>query len=184
MASQSNSNSSHSVAEIKKLFVGADGKVSYTCAECGRTKEIDVSKYLNLNKEIRFKSKCPCGDQKRLLVERRDSFRKNTQLSGLYLYEKNTDEMAGNANSAMIKKPIEVVNLSSSGLRFRIMEKHRLKVGDTGIAEFVLNNKHRTLISQKVEIKNIKDDEVGARFCFVDLAVADFKHINFYLFNE
>ncbi len=173
-----------SVSEIKKLFVGPDGKVNYTCPQCGRTKAFDVSKYFNIDKEIRLKSKCSCGYQDRILVERRESFRKNTRMSGVYLHEKKTDVKEIAATGMFRKRSIDVINLSSTGLRFRIMDRHYLKVGDIGIAEFVLNDKHRSLISQKVEIKNVNGNEIGARFCLIDPTIGDFRNINFYLFNE
>lgn len=179
-----NSGNNQAESEITKLFVGSDGKVNYTCPGCGRTKTLDVSKFLELDKEIRLKSKCPCGHQGRLLVERRKNFRKKTSFPGVYLYERKPDNTDIQTGSLFRRKAIEVVNLSNTGLRFKILGSHHLKIGDVGVAEFVLQDNNKSLIRQKVEVRNINKDEVGAQFCHIDPAVSDFRNINFYLFNE
>jgi len=176
--------SPQSDSAVRKLFSGPDGEVNYTCPQCGRSKTMDISNYFNLDRKIRFKIKCPCGYEERIMVERRDCFRKNTLISGVYLYERKPERIDIGTNRLFKRKPIEVINISSTGLRFRIIENHHLKVGDIGIAEFVLNDRNQSLIRQKVEIKNINNEEIGARFCLIDLSIGNFRNINFYLFNE
>lgn len=172
-----------------KLFANHDGKASFTCPQCGRSKIFDVSEYIKAGKAVRFKCRCACGYNTPLLLERRKYYRKNTRLPGVYFLNKKERE---NSDLSSIDfsycktgtgKKMEVVNLSRTGLQFRTNGIPEFDIGDVITVEFVLDDKNRSLISKKVKIIRINGTEVGTEFFSPNSADSDSTAINFYLFN-
>ncbi len=137
----------------KKVFIGPDNQATFVCPECGKTKTIDASQYKNIKKTVRLKRKCACGHSYIALLERRKFYRKEVRLPGFYIRESDPD-----------KRPMTVRDLSRSGLKIEVPELGNLQLGDKLSVEFRLDNVHKTQIKKEVEIKTIKDLELGTEF--------------------
>jgi c-di-GMP-binding flagellar brake protein YcgR len=176
--------------QVDKLFANHEGKASFTCPQCGRSKIFDVSAYIKTDKAVRFKCRCACGYKDLVLLERRKYYRKNIGLPGVYFLnkkEREKSDLSGIDFSYCKKgtgKKMEVVNLSRTGLQFRTNGIPEFDLGDVITVEFILDDKNRSLISKKVKIIHINGkDIIGADFFSPDSTDSSSTEINFYLFN-
>lgn len=178
------------MSQNNKLFVNREGKTTFTCPQCSRSKSIDVSGYIKKKKAIRVKCKCTCGYTGVFLLDRRDQYRKKTSLLGAYFL--NREEIKASDlpgidyfyHDIENNKKIEVTNLSRTGLRLRTKEPHKLNLGDIITVDFFIDDKEKSFISKKVKVMNIDEKNVGAEFCSLAPSDKAFKAINFYLFNS
>lgn len=157
----------------ERVFITNNNMATFTCRRCEKTKTIDVSQYKHLNKAIRVKLKCPCGYSYTAILERRGSYRKKTNITGLYFkIVSGKKEMRGN---------IIIKNISRYGLKLKFKEKPNLEIEDKLLVEFKLDNNMKSLIRKEVIIRNIDDKCIGVEFCSVNSSNEYDKAIGFYL---
>ena len=157
----------------ERVFITDNNMATFTCRQCEKTKSIDVSQYKHLNKAIRVKLKCPCGYSYTVILERRGSYRKKADITGLYFkIVSGKEESRGN---------MTVKNISRYGLKLNFREKPNLEIGDKLLVEFKLDNNLKSLIRKEVIIRNINDKCIGAEFCSVNESNEYDKAIGFYL---
>ena len=114
------------------------------CPSCSVSKTFELSEYRNLAKAVIFRIKCKCGYTKPVLLERRENFRKQTDLSG----------------SILTHCPDE------NGICFQIIDEPFLifKPGDALFVRFKLNERHQDQIEKEVVIRNYNEPFFGAEF--------------------
>lgn len=144
----------------EKVFITDDNKATFVCPNCKKTKTVDISPYKNLNKMIRIKLKCSCGNSHTVLLERRKHYRKKTNVPGEYT-QVNSGEKK---NSGMMT----VKDLSRTGLKIQLDEKSNFKIGDRLMVSFHLDDKNQSPIRKEAVITNMKDSFVGVQFCRLD----------------
>ncbi len=105
-----------------------------------------------------------------LPLDRRKFYRKITNLSGIYISEKEGT-----------RGQITVIDLSMGGLKFKVNVKPASSVHDQLLVEFHLDNKSRSLIREWVIVRSIVDLQVGTKFVSFDPAGSTEKNIHFYL---
>jgi hypothetical protein len=149
----------------EKVFVSEKRTATFVCPECKRTKTTDVSAYLKSDKLIKVKCRCTCGHAYSALLERRKFFRKETSLPGVYTSVKKE------------RRPMTVMNLSRTGLKFKLHASDTLKAGDRLVVEFNLDDPQQSLIRKEVIVKNIKNSNIGAAFVSTD----EYDKLGFYL---
>lgn len=157
--------------EEKKVFVNDDGIAVVTCPECNTSKNMDARKYKKLDKAVRAKCKCKCGNTFGVLLERRKFFRKAVNLSGKFTIknEKGSGSM-------------KVEDLSRTGLNFKVNLPPRFKINDKVIVEFHLDDKQRTFITKEATIKIISGMKIGAEFNTVSSSDIEYdKALGFYM---
>jgi len=157
--------------EEKKVFINDEGIAVVTCPECNTSKNMDARKYRKLDKAVRAKVKCKCGNTFPVLLERRKYFRKSVNLKGKFTVksEKNSGTM-------------KVDDLSRTGLHFTVNLPPRFKVDDKVIVEFDLDDKKQTFISKETIIKTISGMNIGAEFNTVSSSDIEYdKAIGFYM---
>lgn len=161
---------------ISKVFIGREKRLSFTCPRCHLSKSVSADRFANIQRAARIKVRCHCGHHYRVDLEKRKYYRKAAKLSGTYAPADDTNHLG------RIIKPITVVNISRSGLRFKTLGKPQIGIGDRLWIEFKLDNRERTRIKKKADVKNIDGDFVGVEFVTVSTSDSSDKAIAFYLF--
>ena len=117
---------------------------------------MDVSQYAALDKTVKVKSKCPCGNVWTSILEKRQQFRKAVSLPGTFKRVGATDQMSeGN---------MVVVDLSMTGLKLKMNFSPPFTAGDLLDITFQLDDNRRTTISKKVKVMNVNGEYVGVAF--------------------
>lgn len=142
-----------------------EAEVSICCPGCKALKAVPLSKFKGLEKT--YLAKCGCGHTFNLFFEKRRSIRKNTVLDGSCAVK-----------SSMQDFPIQVVDLSNSGLCFVKRDYAQVKKDDEVIIKFTLDTPHRPVITCQGRVRNVKKDRVGVELTSVDGNKRDF---GFYL---
>lgn len=158
---------------MQKAFVSSNNKVTFSCPACRHTRTVDVAKYKTLEKAVRIKVHCPCGNDYPVMIERRKQFRKVVSLPGNFTRIYN-GRRAG--TGSMVVKDV-----SRNGLLIRVSDVAHMKVGDILEVEFKLDDNKRSLIVKEVIIRKIIGYDLGTEFLSVDPGNASDKAIGFYL---
>ncbi|NNF98916.1 MAG: PilZ domain-containing protein [Desulfobacteraceae bacterium] len=156
----------------QKIYITQQNTATFLCPGCQRSTTADVTKYANTDKKVVVSVKCACGHAFRVQLEKRRKYRKGTDLAGtytLFLSDKNVD-----------KGSMKVVDISATGLKLVLNVDRKMAVGDKMDVQFRLNDKKRTLIEKRVEVRNIIKNKIGVSFSAND--VAD-PAIGFYLLS-
>jgi hypothetical protein len=153
-------------------FITSQNRAKLECPKCQRSKIIDASKYSKLDRKIKIRVRCPCGNKFAVLLERRKQYRKETNISGSFIHY-----IDGKATSRGL---MTVCDLSLTGLKFRVDYEHLFSVGDVLEVRFLLDDAQRTLMHKKVIVKNIKMPFIGTEFPITE---REDKALGFYLFK-
>ena len=157
---------------MTKIVYPARSKMAtIVCPKCQKSKTVDVSKYLELDKVVKVNLKCSCGYSNSYLLEKRKRSRKETDLPGSYNRYADGKQMGGGL--------MRVKDLSSIGMKLQVDADHDLEVGDLIQVEFHTDDAQRALIKKKVIIRNINGRIVGTEFA--PMEGLD-KALGFYLF--
>ena len=138
----------------EKVFIGDDGKVTFICPECKRSKTTHASNYKHSETAVKVNCKCACGHAYSVLLERRKYIRKNLNLRGIY-YLMTRDE----------RGMMTVIDMSRSGMKIRLEVERSLALGERLALEFRLDDKEKSLIRREVFIRSVKGALVGVEFC-------------------
>jgi len=148
-----------------KIFVDKNNLATVICQSCGHAKQLDVTKFINLNKTLRCR--CKCGKSFLCTLEFREYFRKKTKLSGHFTFLRDH-----------LQHKIIVNNVSHSGINFSMLTVCDIKIGDMLEVIFTLDDTNKTVIRKQVEVKSANNQLIGC--CFTDTQSYD-KELGFYL---
>jgi hypothetical protein len=155
-----------------KVYITSKQMATFICAQCQKSKTVDVSKYASLDKVVKVKVTCPCGYRYTAILEKRKKYRKQTNLPGTFVRLVDGRRVGG---GLMIVK-----DLSTSGLKIHTNAQHNCTVGDAVLVEFTLDDTHRTSIRKKVLVRNVQGKYIGTEFAPTE---AIDKALGFYLFS-
>lgn len=159
-------------AMIEKVYIASTKKATFVCPKCQKSKTVDVSEYVGLDKIVRVKVKCPCGHAYTSILEKRKRYRRETNLPGSYHRY---------VNGKLVRGGIMIVkDLSTIGMKLKIDVDHECVVGDIVVAEFHTDDAQRAFIKKKVIIRNIDGSIIGTEFAPTE---GIDKALGFYLFN-
>jgi hypothetical protein len=133
------------------FYVDDANQATVVCPKCGFAKQIDITKYKDLQKKL--KAKCKCGEVFKFTIEFRKHYRKNVRLPGEYSVRES-----GESGEVIIE------NLSLGGVQFTTLKQHRMSANNTVTLKFRLNNPARTEIHRSAKIMWIKGHNVGTQF--------------------
>ena len=153
-----------------RVFVSKDKITSFSCPKCGRSKNQDVTSFLNLDREIKAKIRCKCGNTFKIVLERRNYYRKQVDLVGAYWIKEKG-----------LSRDLVIKDISRNGIKFHVNIKPTFTIGDKIWVEFRLDNYQKTMILKRVIIRSIKDGDVGVEFLNVESENAGDIAIGFYL---
>jgi len=135
----------------QKIFITRDEKAVFSCPECGKSRQMDVSKFSIVDKEVKLKCTCTCKHVFSITLERRKYIRKEVYLSGVLIL--------GNK-----KYPINVIDISKFGLKIRTKGLLDLHLEDRVVLEFALDDPDRSKVSKEATIKKIDQTNIGVEF--------------------
>lgn len=159
---------------MKPLHVSSKNTVRIECSDCKKAKIVDVSEYIQTDKKVTVKIKCPCGNAFVSYLNKRKQYRRATKLKGTY-------SIISKSNDKSVKK-LKICDLSATGMKIKIEPDENLSVGDNLIVEFLLDDVHASFVRKKVTIRNILSEYIGVEF---DRSQEIGKALGFYLyFNE
>lgn len=141
---------------IQKVFVSKNRTANVTCPKCKKSVIKDVAGFMGLDRAVRLKYTCPCGEAFPLLLERRTYVRKQVNLKGR-LFGQAKD--GGQQIVDMLVKDI-----SRYGLKIKLLKKAELLVNQKVVIEFELDDKNKSLVNKEIKIRNFKPPHVGADF--------------------
>ncbi len=188
------------MSEIKEITLNEKNMADIRCSKCLKNRSVDMSKYITMDRSIRFKAKCSCGHSDTVFLNRRDKFRKQTDFFGIY-----TNISSGQEGQ---KGEMTVLDVSRAGLRLEISHvklkikdhdvsvitseqvtfEHKIKkpvdeinVGDKLFVEFRLDDTKKTLIKKEVIIRWMKMPYIGVEFSSQSLYDGS---LGFYMMDE
>ncbi len=162
------------IDKLQKVNINHDNTATFVCPKCRRSKVVDVSKYLGLERIVKAKMRCVCGYQYIALLDKRKFYRKPVKLKGTY------SRLIGDI--ARDKNPLEIDGLSRTGLSGRFYG--HLETGHRVLVEFALNNAQRTLIQKESKVIIVNGDKVGVEFLSsLNPSDEQDKALGFYLMN-
>ena len=179
---------------FEKIYVHSDRLATLICPRCGKAKTIDVShlmkKERSVDIRVRFRCRmcterpsvpeggdsngegCAGGVCVHATLERRKYYRKKVKLAGLVVLRRKN-----------IRVNVTLLEISKRGITFDVNDPKLLGEGDEAIAEFRLDDSHRTLVRRNVTIRKIREKTVGAQFVGDDCVVPYDKALGFYLMS-
>ncbi len=141
---------------IETIYAGEDDAVMLSCASCGKSRRIDISKFKKRNGVVKGKIRCPCGHSQPFLLERRQFTRKPVRLKGS-LKQINTE-------TAVSMGEIEILDISRSGMKLNVPVPHGLKIDAQVIIEFHLDDGKKSFIRKRAWVKMANESIVGIAF--------------------
>jgi hypothetical protein len=143
---------------VEKLYKDENWTATIKCPNCRFSKAFELSQYRTFSKAVRLRISCRCGYTKSVLLERRENFRKQTDLSGSILTH------CPDENKFLYA--IKIKDLSVNGICFKIIDKPFLifEPGDTLLVRFKLNERHQDQIEKEAVIRNYNEPFFGAEF--------------------
>ena len=157
---------------VEKVFISSSNTATFVCPNCENTTTVDVSKYAQIDKQVKVNIRCRCGHAFVATLEKRRKYRKKTNLPGTYSHQTSD----GNIDKGLMT----VEDISSTGLKLRLNVKRPFQAGDRLEVEFNLDDKRRTPIKKVVIVKNAHANYVGVSFRPND---PDDPALGFYLLN-
>ncbi len=156
----------------EKVYIASTKMATFVCPKCQKSKTVNVSKYADLDKNVKVNVRCPCGYAYVSILEKRKRYRKETNLPGSYTRYVDGKQIAG---GLMIVK-----DLSTFGMKLQIDTANDCEVGDLIQVEFHTDDAQRASIKKKVIIRNINGTIIGTEFAPTEGVD---KALGFYLFS-
>ncbi len=144
----------------------------FTCSKCRRTKAVDVSNYIKLEKIVRFNFECLCGNRYAAILEKRKQHRRETNLHGTFVQFVDEKEV--------YRGFMTVCDLSLTGMKLKVNVEHCFSIGDLLQLEFQLDDMDRSIINKKVLIRYFNFPFLGTEFHYKETIDKD---LGFYLFK-
>lgn len=141
----------------ERIFANQDGTTTIICPQCGKLKQADVSKYLELKSTVRLKCRCICGHCYVAELERRRYIRKKSNFAGHFVRTSNAR-----------KGIMTVCDISRSGLKLRINGTEQFLIGEELSVEFRLDDTLRSIVKKDVIVRKIESTFVGVEFNSMD----------------
>jgi hypothetical protein len=140
----------------ERVYISKNNTATFVCPNCENTTTADVTRYAKMDKTVHVNIKCRCGHAFQAVLEKRRRYRKATRLPGTYTYE--------GPNGVEDKGIMQVVDISSSGLKLKLNVGRAFKLGDRIRVEFNLDDPQHTAIDKVVIVKNVSKEYVGVAF--------------------
>ena len=147
----------------QRVFATNDGAYVLQCPKCDRSELVSVDHFETSGWILNVT--CPCSCSFRIIREMRKVYRKEVQLSGSFTHDSddlNRLEVSGKWF------PMEVTNISKSGLNFKTAMSRSLQVDGNVQLRFNLDNSSESLIYKSAMIKSVRQNNVGCQFQNID----------------
>lgn len=156
--------------ETVRVHVNRDNYIAFSCPHCSKPYRISVANFKNNKHEVI--TRCSCEKRFEIELNFRRFYRKSVQIEG---------EVMNLSTAQNIWFSITVLNLSMSGLRFRLKDPATIKLDDLLQVKFTLDDQRADLIDKEVIVRDIRKNIYGCEFN--NLAYEE-KELGFYLFTS
>ena len=160
--------------EIQRVFVKSDGTAVIKCHSCGAVKNVDT-KRLPAIKHV-LKVQCDCKEVFPVRFEFRMSYRKETNLLGVY--QKIINGQGQVQISEKNKANCNIEDISMHGARFKVMGRHFTQEGDEICLGFKLDDGKNNWILKTGIVRTVVEEHIGFEF---DEPANEPKALGFYL---
>jgi hypothetical protein len=138
--------------DIKKVFINNENRATFVCPACNKATTADVGDQKDAETAVKIQHKCACGHSHTVLLERRQFYRKDVDIPGVYIVDG-------------LKKTMTVKDISRHGLKFYSeSDEQGVKVGDGLYLEFRLDNGENLLIKKEGIVKKASAQGVRVEF--------------------
>lgn len=151
---------------FEKSYVQADNHAPIVCPECGFLKLICVEGFSHRTKNINVK--CKCGFLFKRFLEFRKSYRKKTDLQGLYDLGQSVEQTTR----------VQLVDLSLGGACLVVPHMESFSIGEHGQLHFTLDNQKNSEITRRLVVRSFSPQKVHC--AFINDKAYD-KELGFYL---
>lgn len=152
MKQEKNKPTEHDKEALNKAFVNGEGITTIACPECGSVKTVSAERFRNLQHHL--KVRCTCTHVFKVNLDFRQSYRKATDLQGVY----KLLPPASGGGKAQIK------DLSIKGIRFEVNGPHTIDVGYCGRIDFTLDDKKKTRLIRDCIVRSVRGAMIGCEF--------------------
>lgn len=153
-----------------KAFIDSEGKASIKCPECHEVRLVDVKNYTKLDRHVRFNVKCPCRHSFKVILERREYFRRPVTFEGTCLLKEGA-----------LMAEVKICDLSRKGMKVQLLKETPVALGDRALVEFRLDDEKKTLIRKDAVVRSITGLFLGMEFFSIDPHNVYDKALGFYL---
>lgn len=161
---------------IQKVFASKKQKAVIFCEQCNKDYTMDVSGFMGVEKAVRLKYECPCGESFPIMLERRSYVRKKVKFKGNLHYQGKT--------SSMLVVHIVVMDVSRYGVKIKLFNKLDLVPDQKIVVDFELDDVNRSKITKEGRIKNIDLPNIGIEFISHDHYDKFGAYVLFHLQNQ
>jgi len=134
------------------------GSIDFVCPHCAFSTSVNVERFLQRDKEIQVKIRCKCRNLQSVLLDRRNSRRKPTDLQGRYFFTLK--------DRPITDGEISIKDLSYAGLGFHLLSEANgaFVAGDVLRVQFRLFPNASLLVKKEAVVRQISDRRVNATF--------------------
>jgi hypothetical protein len=136
-----------------KAHVRENNTATLICPACGAIKHIAAEKFRFGRHTINVR--CRCQQLFTVLLDFRRHYRKQTSLPGTYEIISE-----GGIGGGII----HINNISRSGVGFTVSGLHRIEKDQELLVEFQLNDKRKTTLKKRVQVKSVQQNAIGCQF--------------------
>ncbi len=140
----------------KRLVLNTKHEGFMTCEICGISITVHADQQHYTTEPLKIF--CPCGSFFTVALDNRKYYRKRTRLPGVFFQDAQGQELG----------KMVVENISFGGLRFRTLEPHMLQLQECLRVKFHLDNALRSIVSEPVRVRFVRDEIIGAIFLDTD----------------
>lgn len=133
------------------VFIMQSGKANISCPECGKVRQMDLSKYLAIERAVTLKATCSCGQVFPFTLERRLHVRKTVDLEGRLTYRNK-------------QYPVKVLDISRLGMKIRTLKALNIREGDRLVIDFILDDVNKSRISREITVRKVNRTDIGVMF--------------------
>ncbi len=151
-----------------EAFVNKENYTAFTCPYCQHTYRISVAP--QQGKKHSIVAKCVCNERFEIKLNFRQFYRKQVNLTG---------EVINVSIGSNDWYAITVLDLSMSGIRFKVIGPKDIKQGHRLHVRFTLDDQQGSVIDKEVRVADIRNDSYGCEF--LNLAHEE-KELGYYLF--
>lgn len=139
----------------QRAFLTSTGRANFTCPECGATKQMDVSKYKDIEKKVNLKCTCKCKHRFTVTLERRRHFRHPVKLTGELHWQH-------------LILPVKVADVSRYGLKIISIRDIELEPETKVILKFTLDDVRQSQVTKELVVKSVSGNQAGLQFISPD----------------
>ena len=151
--------------DVQSELPASEKSPTISCPWCKGLRKVPMSNIAELGRA--FLATCTCGHSFNICFDRRKSGRISAKLHGIFTKKGSPKRF-----------PIEIVDLSNTGIGFKLKSYFPIQVDDIINIEFTLDTPYQPVISCEGTVCNLRTDTVGVKLISIDSNRKDF---GFYL---